>query len=53
MNFRLRIWRQRSPTDRGRMVLYEIDGISPTMSFLDMLDVLNEQLVTRGVSQAH
>ena len=48
MKFTLRIWRQRDPSDRGRMVSYEVDDISPDMSFLEMLDVLNEELILAG-----
>ncbi len=48
MRFTLRIWRQRSAGDRGRMVGYEVDDVSPEMSFLEMLDVLNERLVLAG-----
>jgi succinate dehydrogenase / fumarate reductase iron-sulfur subunit len=48
MKLTLHIWRQKSRTDDGRMVTYPIDGISPDMSFLEMLDVLNEQLVHKG-----
>jgi succinate dehydrogenase / fumarate reductase iron-sulfur subunit len=40
----LRIWRQASAADRGRMVAYEVDDVSPDMSFLEVLDVLNETL---------
>ncbi|MBI4374986.1 MAG: succinate dehydrogenase/fumarate reductase iron-sulfur subunit [Elusimicrobia bacterium] len=47
MRFRLRIWRQKG-AEGGRLVDYEIDGISPDVSFLEMLDVLNERLVSRG-----
>jgi succinate dehydrogenase / fumarate reductase iron-sulfur subunit len=48
MNLTLYIWRQKSRTSGGRMVAYPLDGISPDMSFLEMLDVLNEQLVKKG-----
>jgi succinate dehydrogenase / fumarate reductase, iron-sulfur subunit len=48
MNLKLRIWRQKNRADRGRMVPYEIDGISPDMSFLEMLDTLNEKLTLAG-----
>jgi len=44
----VRIWRQSGPKDRGRMVSYQVDEISPDMSFLEMLDVLNQDLITRG-----
>jgi succinate dehydrogenase / fumarate reductase iron-sulfur subunit len=48
MNLILRIWRQRSPNAPGRMVRYEAPDISPDMSFLEMLDVVNERLMARG-----
>jgi succinate dehydrogenase / fumarate reductase iron-sulfur subunit len=48
MRFTLRIWRQKSAADSGRMVGYEVDGVSPDMSFLEMLDVLNERLTLAG-----
>jgi succinate dehydrogenase iron-sulfur subunit len=45
----LRIWRQQQREDSGRMVTYHLDDISPDMSFLEMLDVLNQQLTLSGV----
>ncbi|WP_255360485.1 succinate dehydrogenase/fumarate reductase iron-sulfur subunit, partial [Frankia sp. EI5c] len=48
MNLTLRIWRQRGPEDRGAMVTYELADVSPDMSFLEMLDVLNERLIVDG-----
>jgi succinate dehydrogenase subunit B (EC 1.3.5.1) len=48
MNLTLRIWRQDGPSDRGHLVTYEVSDISPDMSFLEMLDVLNEQLNAKG-----
>jgi len=48
MRFILHIWRQKSTTEQGAMVAYKIDDISPDLSFLEMLDVLNEQLTERG-----
>lgn len=48
MNLILHVWRQRSPADAGRMVRYEAKGVNPDMSFLEMLDVLNEDLLGRG-----
>jgi len=44
----LNVWRQRSAADPGRFVTYEMDAVSPDMSFLEMLDVLNERLMERG-----
>lgn len=48
MKLTLHIWRQRNPKDKGRMVKYVLDDVSTHMSFLEMLDVLNEQLVAKG-----
>jgi len=47
MNFTLHVWRQKGPKDKGRMVAYEAREISPDMSLLEMLDVVNEGLVLR------
>jgi succinate dehydrogenase / fumarate reductase, iron-sulfur subunit len=48
VNLTLRIWRQRSPEQEGAMTTYRVEGISPDISFLEMLDVLNEELILRG-----
>ncbi|HLS24732.1 MAG TPA: succinate dehydrogenase/fumarate reductase iron-sulfur subunit [Beutenbergiaceae bacterium] len=48
MNVTLRVWRQRNAADKGRMVTYHVEGISPDMSFLEVLDMLNEQLTMEG-----
>ncbi|HEY1190123.1 MAG TPA: succinate dehydrogenase/fumarate reductase iron-sulfur subunit [Gemmata sp.] len=48
MKLTLRVWRQKSRTAAGQMVQYALDGISPDMSFLEMLDTLNEQLIRKG-----
>jgi succinate dehydrogenase / fumarate reductase, iron-sulfur subunit len=48
MRLNLRIWRQSGPTAAGRLVDYIADGVSPDMSFLEMLDVVNEGLVRKG-----
>jgi succinate dehydrogenase / fumarate reductase iron-sulfur subunit len=45
MNFRLRIWRQRNAQSRGKLVDYNVSDISPDTSFLEMLDILNENLL--------
>lgn len=45
MNLTLKIWRQKGPEDKGGMVTYKVTDISEHMSFLEMMDVLNEQLV--------
>ena len=46
MKLTLKIWRQKNAQDKGGIVEYPIDGIEPDMSFLEMLDQLNEQLVS-------
>lgn len=48
MKLTLKIWRQNGPNDQGRMVDYQVSDISPDMSFLEMIDVLNEDLVNTG-----
>ena len=48
MNLTLKIWRQKGANDKGKMVDYPISNISPDMSFLEMLDVLNGELITKG-----
>ncbi|MCB5165457.1 succinate dehydrogenase/fumarate reductase iron-sulfur subunit [Streptomyces bambusae] len=48
MKLNLRVWRQQHPETPGAMVTYEVDGISRDMSFLEMLDTLNEDLILRG-----
>ncbi len=47
MNLTLKIWRQKGPQDKGRMVEYKVTDISEHMSFLEMMDVLNETLVAK------
>jgi succinate dehydrogenase / fumarate reductase iron-sulfur subunit len=44
----IRVWRQKNAADRGRMVDYPLDGIEPDMSFLEMMDILNERLILEG-----
>ena len=48
MNLTLKIWRQKNANDKGKMVDYQISDVSPDMSFLEMLDVLNNQLIEKG-----
>ncbi len=48
MNLTLKVWRQSSASDAGRFVTYHAASISPDMSFLEMLDVVNEELLNRG-----
>lgn len=48
MKLTLHIWRQKNATSAGAMATYKLDDVSPDMSFLEMLDVLNEQLIIIG-----
>jgi succinate dehydrogenase / fumarate reductase iron-sulfur subunit len=48
MKFTLKIWRQKSHNDKGSFVSYPIEDVSPEMSILECLDVLNEMLIERG-----
>lgn len=45
MSLKLKIWRQKNSKDKGQMMDYDLDGVSPDMSFLEMLDILNNKLV--------
>ena len=47
MNLTLRIWRQHSTDEPGRFVSYQVKDVTPDMSFLEMLDALNEDLISR------
>ncbi|WP_340064328.1 succinate dehydrogenase/fumarate reductase iron-sulfur subunit [Ascidiimonas aurantiaca] len=48
MNLKLKIWRQKDANSKGKIVDYNVSDVSPDMSFLEMLDVLNESLVAKG-----
>ncbi len=48
MKLTLKVWRQANTTAPGKMVTYPIEDVSPDMSFLEMMDVLNEQLIQKG-----
>jgi succinate dehydrogenase / fumarate reductase, iron-sulfur subunit len=48
MNLTLHVWRQKNASDKGKMVRYDATDISPEMSFLEMLDVVNEGLILKG-----
>ena len=48
MNLTLFVWRQPNPKVEGKMVRYDAKDISPDMSFLEMLDVVNEELIAKG-----
>lgn len=49
MNLKLKVWRQNNSKDKGRMEYIEANDISPNMSFLEMLDVVNETLTLKGI----
>lgn len=49
MKLKLKIWRQENATAKGRMHTYSLDAVSPDMSFLEMMDMLNEQLMEQGI----
>ncbi len=48
MDYTLKIWRQKNSQAKGKFVSYKISGISPDASFLEMLDILNDQLIEKG-----
>ncbi|HMC86512.1 MAG TPA: hypothetical protein VKI61_13380 [Chitinophagaceae bacterium] len=48
MNLTLKIWRQKNSKDKGGFVTYPVSNISSEMSFLEMIDVLNEKLIADG-----
>ena len=48
MNIHLKIWRQRDAASKGGLVDYDLDGVDSQMSFLEMLDTLNEGLILKG-----
>jgi succinate dehydrogenase iron-sulfur subunit len=48
MNIKLRVWRQKNAKSEGRFVEYEANNLNPSMSFLEMLDVVNEEITKRG-----
>jgi succinate dehydrogenase / fumarate reductase iron-sulfur subunit len=47
MKLTLKIWRQKDAKDKGKIVNYQLDDVSPDMSFLEMLDVLNQELIDK------
>lgn len=53
MNLTLKIWRQKNHADKGGFKEYKLSGISSDMSFLEMLDVLNEELSEKGEDPVH
>ncbi|MFP5379514.1 MAG: 2Fe-2S iron-sulfur cluster-binding protein, partial [Vicinamibacteria bacterium] len=48
MRLTLRVWRQAGPDQSGRLVDYTADKVHPDMSFLEMLDVVNDDLIRKG-----
>ena len=48
MNLTLKVWRQKDEKSKGKIVDYQVKGISPDMSFLEMFDVLNEDIIKKG-----
>jgi succinate dehydrogenase / fumarate reductase iron-sulfur subunit len=48
MNLQLKIWRQPNAKSAGKFVTYQVQGVTPDMSFLEMLDLLNENLQNKG-----
>jgi succinate dehydrogenase / fumarate reductase iron-sulfur subunit len=49
MNLTLHVWRQKNAQDKGRLETYQAQDISTHMSFLEMLDVVNEDLISKGI----
>ena len=48
MNLNLKVWRQKNTKTAGAFEMYRVENISDEMSFLEMMDILNEQLITEG-----
>ena len=48
MNFTLKVWRQKNAKDKGHFETYKVENISADSSFLEMMDILNEQLIREG-----
>lgn len=48
MKLNLKVWRQKNATVAGKLVDYTVDGLNPDMSFLEMVDVLNDHLIKKG-----
>jgi succinate dehydrogenase / fumarate reductase iron-sulfur subunit len=49
MNLILKIWRQANANSKGKIETYQISEVSPDMSFLEMMDMLNEELIKKGI----
>ena len=48
INVTLKVWRQKGPKEKGRFETYQLNNIFQGASFLEMLDILNEQLIKEG-----
>jgi succinate dehydrogenase / fumarate reductase iron-sulfur subunit len=48
MDLTLKVWRQNGPNDKGQIETYPVSGVSPDMSFLEMMDMLNDQIIRDG-----
>ena len=48
MNLTLKVWRQNGPEAKGHMDAHALEGVSPDMSFLEMMDMLNDQIIRAG-----
>ena len=53
MKIKLKVWRQKNAQDKGGFKTYDVDDVSPDMSFLEMFDVLNEDLIAKGEEPIH
>lgn len=53
MKIKLKVWRQKNANDKGGFRTYDLDDVSPDMSFLEMFDVLNEDLIAKGEDPIH
>ncbi len=53
MKIKLKVWRQKNVSDKGGFKTYDLDNISEDMSFLEMFDILNEDLVRKGEDPVH
>src|SRR5690606_23464127 len=53
MKIKLKVWRQKNQQDKGGFKAYDVDDVSDDMSFLEMFDVLNEQLVKKNEDPIH
>ncbi len=53
MRLKLKVWRQKNASSEGRLVDYNLEGVSEDSSFLEMLDLLNQQLIDRNEEPVH